>query len=298
MSIQNALKRVHREMMMRLCPVKLVESYWRRCKGYDIDWDTPRDLNEKIQWLMRFTDTSSWSLCADKYRVREYVRSKGLGDLLVPLLGVWDRAEDIDFESLPDKFVIKCNHDSGSTHIVDKSQGFDPSSLRQDLARQLKVKYGYRHGELYYNRIKPMVIAEPFLEQDGCPFSKTIVDYKVWCFDGKPYSVWTCYDRSAHGAYVNLYDLDWNVHPEASVFTDHYRDGGGVVPKPANLDEMLSAASILSKGFPEVRVDFYECGGRTYFGEMTFSSLAGKMDYLTQAYLEELGSQCMLPPRK
>ena len=292
------IQRKFRGTMMKLWPSKVVERDWREWKGYDIDWKNPRDINEKIQWLMRFTDTSQWSLCADKYRVREYVRSKGLEELLIPLLGVWKKAEDIDFESLPEKFVIKCNHDSGSTHIVDKSKRFDPEELRRELTGHLKVKYGYKLGELYYNRIKPVVIAEPLLEQSDCSFSKTLVDYKIWCFDGKPHSVWTCHDRMNGHTYVNLYDLDWNVHPEVSVFTDHYRDGGGVVPRPESLDRMLEAASALSKGFPEVRVDFYECDGKPYFGEMTFSSLYGKMDFYTQEFLEELGRQCVLPPKK
>ena len=127
----------------------LVEREWLKWKGYPIDWDNPRDLNEKIQWLMCFSDTSKWSDCADKYKVREYVKSKGLGDILVPLYGVWKKAEDIDFDSLPEKFVIKCNHDSGSCRIIDKSKDFDPEAVRADLAAHLKVKYGYVHGEMY-----------------------------------------------------------------------------------------------------------------------------------------------------
>lgn len=275
---------------------KLVEREWLRWKGYPIDWDNPRDINEKIQWLMCFSDTSQWSVCADKYKVREYVASKGLADILVPLYGMWTNVDDIDFDLLPDKFVIKCNHDSGSCLIIDKSKGFDPDAVRSALAAHLKVKYGYAHGEMYYNRIVPCVMAEQKLEQVS-GIGNSMIDYKIWCFDGKPYSIWACYDRTSDGTYVNIYDLDWNVHPEVSVFTDHYRDGEGKVPRPECLDRMLSAASRLSEGFPEVRVDFYEADGRLYFGEMTFASLCGKMDFYTQDYLEELGRQCVLPER-
>jgi len=123
-------------------------------------------------------------------------------------------------------------------------------------------------------------------------------DRKVWCFDGKPYSIWVCYGRSANEVFVNLYDLDWNVHPEVSVFTEHYKDGKGKVPKPECLDSMLAAASKLSEGFPEVRVDFYVNGGKLYFGELTFASLYGKMDFFTDEYLVELGKQCILPVDK
>ena len=297
MTLRKRLYGLYRRFMLDHFHSKLVEREWLRWKGYPIDWDNPRDINEKIQWLMCFSDTSLWSEYSDKYKVREYVASKGLADILVPLYGMWTKVEDIDFDSLPDKFVIKCNHDSGSCQIIDKSKGFDPEAVRSALAAHLKVKYGYAHGEMYYNRITPRVIAERKLEQCSC-VGNSIIDYKIWCFDGKPYSIWACYDRTAEGTYVNIYDLDWNVHPEVSVFTDHYRNGNGIVPRPECLDQMLSAASRLSEGFPEVRVDFYETDGHLYFGEMTFASLCGKMDFYTQAYLEELGRQCVLPTRK
>jgi len=277
---------------------RLVEKEWVKWKGYPIDWENPRDINEKIQWLLCYGDTSGWGDLADKYRVRTFVESKGLGDILVPLLGVWEKAEEIDFDSLPQKFVIKCNHDSGSCHVVDKSKGFAEEAIRKDLAEHLKVKYGYRHGEMYYNDIRPCIVAEEMLEPEGQDFTSSLVDYKVWSFDGKPYSVWACYNRTQDGTYVNVYDLDWNVHPEHSVFTEHYKDGKGRVPRPDCLDEMLEAASVLSKGFPEVRVDFYVVKGKLYFGEMTFATLEGKIDFYTQEYLEELGRQCVLPARK
>lgn len=296
MTLRKRLYGLYRRFMLDHFHSRLVEREWLRWKGYPIDWDNPRDINEKIQWLMCFSDTSLWSVCSDKYKVREYVASKGLADILVPLYGMWTNVNDIDFDSLPDKFVIKCNHDSGSCQIIDKSKGFDPAAVRSALAAHLKVRYGYAHGEMYYNRITPCVIAERKLEQLSC-VGNSIIDYKIWCFDGKPYSIWACYDRTAEGTYVNIYDLDWNVHPEVSVFTGHYRNGEGKVPRPECLDRMLSAAARLSEGFPEVRVDFYEADGCLYFGEMTFASLCGKMDFYTQDYLEELGRQCVLPEK-
>ncbi|MBR5661794.1 MAG: glycosyltransferase [Bacteroidales bacterium] len=276
-------------------PLCFVDKDWLKWKGYKVDWDNPRDINEKIQCLMCRSDTSMWVLCADKYRVREYVESKGLGEMLIPLLGVWNNAEDIDFDLLPDMFSIKCNHDSGSTHLIDKSSGFDPDALRSSLARDLKKKFGYYNGELYYNRIKPLVIAEEWLELDDDSVSSTIIDYKVWCFDGKPYCILTCSDRSRETLTLNVYDLDWNLRQGVLRPTEHYRDGKGQIPRPEGLDRILEAASILSSGFPEVRVDFYSSGGKVYFGEMTFSSLGGRMNYFTDDFLVELGRQCVLP---
>lgn len=275
----------------------IVQRDWKATHGRKIDWKSPRDINEKIQWLMCFSDTSQWSELADKYRVRDYVKRCGLEHLLVPLYGVWDKAEDINYDNLPDKFVLKCNHDSGSTFIIDKIKGFDEQLINAELNKRLKIKFGYVCGETYYNRIPPKIIAEKFVEHSGGG-SSSLIDYKIWCFDGKPYSIWACYNRTSHCCYVNLYDLEWNVHPECSIFTDHYRDGKGILPKPEKLDEMLNAASVLSKGFPEVRVDLYEANGKVYFGEMTFASLAGRMDFYTPEYLEELGEQVILPVRK
>jgi hypothetical protein len=224
-------------------------------------------------------------------KVRDYVTEKGLGDLLVPLLGTWKRAGDIPWDILPEKFVLKCNHDSGSTHIID--QGTDRHAVSAALDEALKQKYGYRHGEMHYNGIAPCILAEQYLDSgDAVP-----CDYKVWCFDGKPYCVWACYGRTADAVYVNVYDLDWNPRPEASVFTDHYRDGGSSLPRPATLPQMLEAAAKLSEGFPEVRVDFYEVRGKLWFGEMTFASLMGMMDFYTDDFLIELGDQVKLPRR-
>ena len=270
---------------------RVAKREWKKRFGTNLDLDHPRDLNEKIQWLMCRSDTSSWTPLSDKVAVRDYVTEKGLCDLLVPLLGTWKRAKDIPWDTLPEKFVLKCNHDSGSTHIIDRNT--NRAAIAAALDEALKVKYGYRHGEMHYNGIDPCILAEQYLDSDDA----VPVDYKVWCFDGKPYCIWACYGRTADAVYVNVYDLEWSPRPEASVFTDHYRDGGCSLPKPETLPQMLQAAAKLSEGLPEVRVDFYEVRGKLYFGEMTFASLMGRMDFYTPEFLQELGDQVKLPIR-
>lgn len=294
------LKQAYKRYLLDHHPERFAQKQWIRWKGVPIDWDNPRDLNEKIQWLMCFSDTTEWTRLSDKLAVRDYIREKGLGNMLTQVLGVWDDAWKIDFDSLPRKFVLKCNHDSGSAVIVDKySPDFDREKVCGFLERCLKTRYGYRHGEIHYNRIEPRVFAEEFLEQTGPQeLSGSMIDYKIWCFGGKPYSIWACYGRTAECTYVNIYDLDWHVHEECSVFTGHYRNGGGRVPRPECLKRMLEAASVLSEGFPEVRVDFYQTAGKLYFGEMTFASLCGRMDFYTQEYLDEMGRQVVLPDKK
>lgn len=275
------------------CPKRIIEKSWLKEFGYPIDWDHPRDINEKIQWLIAFSDTTEWSRLTDKYLVRDYVKSKGYGENLAKLYGVWEKAEDINFDALPEKFVLKCNHDSGSYCIVDKQKGYGRDGLVKKIDKFLRRKYGYQYCEPHYNRINPLVIAEEFLKEDNS-FSFSLVDYKVWCFNGKPESILVCYDRDHSGISVNVYDLNWQVHPEFSVITDYYRDGHGIVPKPSCLSEMLAMASDLSVGFPEVRIDFYIVKEKPIFGEMTFTSMTGRMKYYTNTYLNLLGSRCDL----
>ena len=236
-----------------------------------------------------------WPALADKFSVREYVKSKGLESILVPLIGVWDNALQIDFDSLPEECILKCTHDSGSYHIIKKALGYDKEAIINDLNLHLKHKFGYSHCEPHYNRIRPRIIAEKLLfSESDKAFSSSLVDYKVWCFHGVPYCIFVCYGRDKDILYVNVYDLDWNVHPEYSVFSDHYQDGRGVVQKPSALSQILNYASKLSEGFPEARVDFYIIEDRVYFGEITFTSNYGQMDYFTKEYLVELGRQIVL----
>ena len=295
--LNNIYRKIRWEIRKRaidLYPKFVIDTIWKKQFGYSIDWKHPRDINEKIQWLICYGDTSQWPDLADKYKVRDYVIQKGYSELLPKLYGKWEKAEDIDFHLLPNKFIIKCNHDSNSWHKIDQSKGFDKEALISDLNAHIKRKWGYINCEPHYNKIKPLIIAEQLLESKIDSFSSSLVDYKVWCFDGKPYSVWVCYNRDHHGTDVNLYDLNWQVHPEYSVFTNYYRNGGGKVPKPQNLAEMLEVAGNLSKGLPEARIDFYIVDGKLYFGEITLTSIYGRMEVFTKDYLIELGNQVIL----
>lgn len=266
-----------------------IQRIWKRTFGHRIDWDNPRDLNEKIQWLICFSDTSEWTRLSDKIRVRDYVASKGLKDLLVPLLGVWEKSADIPYDQLPEKFVLKCNHDSGSTHIIDKDT--DRAAVNAALDKALGIKLGYRYGETFYNPIPPRILAEEYLDAG----TTRPVDYKVWCLDGKPYCILTCHGRTSNYLYINVFSTDWEPRTDVCIYSDHFRDGGFQAPRPVHLNQMLEAASVLAEGFPEVRVDFYEVGGKLYVGEMTFASASGIMEYFTEEFLQEMGDHVTLP---
>lgn len=279
-------------------PQKRIDELHKIICGKSINWKDPQDINDKINWLKINTDTSLWSVLADKYAVRKFVAERGLSSILVPLYGHWYNADDIDFDSLPNSFVLKDTHGSGTNIVVRNKASLNIKAIKRKLNKWLKTAYGVAEGEVHYKDINPSIIAEQLLVDSNCLFSNTLVDYKVWSFDGKPYSIWACYNRTSDYAYVSLYDTEWNYHPECSHFTNHYRDGKNVIPKPATLHQMLEAASILSKGFPEVRVDFYEVNNKLYFGEMTFTSAGGHMDFYTQDYLNELGKQVRMPYEK
>ncbi len=265
-----------------------------RKHGLNPDIKNPKDINEKILWLLCHTYDKRYARYADKIAVRDYLAECGWGDLCVPLIGVWDSPEEIEFEALPARFVLKCNHDSGSTRVVDRTApDFDEDELRKFFRTKLKRKFGYSNGELYYNAIKPRILAEQFLKAGQGQSS--IPDYKVWCFDGKPFCIWACVNRSADSVQVRTFDTDWQPVEGADRPTGHYLAAEIDIPRPAHLGTMLQAAARLSKGFPEARVDFYEAEGKLWFSELTLAAYGGRIDFHTPEFLRILGDQCILP---
>lgn len=254
-------------------------------------FEHPKDLNEKINYLKFYGDTSKWPMLTDKYAVRKYIESIGLGDTLVKLYGKWDSVEDIDWDSLPDKFVMKCNNGSGDVLICKDKAKLDIEATKRYFDKMLHREFGVVSGEPHYALIKPCIIAEELLDASTQPCgSSSLVDYKIWCFNGNPHSVWCCYNRKQYHANVGVYDLNWQYHPEASVFTKHYIMGRQQLPKPTCLDRMIEVAKKLSLGFPVLRVDLYEVNGHVYFGELTFTSQSGCMDFFSKKFLNETGA--------
>lgn len=205
----------------------VTERLYRKIMHKKIDWNNPIDLNEKIHWLKLYTDTSQWTLLADKYYVRSYVEGKHLKEILIPLYGKYDSAADIDFNELPTSFVLKTNHGSGEVVLVKDKSKIDENRVRKEMACYLKERYGLLEGEPHYRKIKPCIIAEEYLQMPESSISTSLIDYKIWCFDGKPAYIWACYNRTKAGCDVEVHDLNWGYHPEHSVFSSHYRNGGG-----------------------------------------------------------------------
>lgn len=250
-----------------------------------LNLDEPQTLNEKILWQSLKTEIGLRTKLTDKWRVREYIDDCGLSDILVKLYGVWDNASKINFEGLPEKFVLKPNHGSGDIIIVNDKSKINIASVVTQINNDLGKKYGELEGGRHYYDIDPVVVAEELLLNDSisAQYSSSIIDYKIWCFNGKAHYIWTCSNRNDVTTEVMTYDREWKRHPEYSIFNKHYSEGVPL-PKPASFDRMLEIAEKLAKPFPVVRVDLYNLNGRIYFGEMTFTSLGGLMDFYTDEF--------------
>ncbi len=258
----------------------------------------PIDFVEKVSWMELHTDTSQWSICADKYAVREYISQKGYGDNLAPLLGRWDNAEQIDFEKLPNEFILKTNNGCETCYLVKDKSKEDYRKLRKLLNNWLKLPFGYYNAELHYTAIPPCIIAEGLLKQneEECKISpNSLIDYKIYSFAGKPECIWVAYDRTHAGVKMALFDTNWNLLKDHMKLNSHYHYYSGItLNKPNCLEQMLEMASVLSKDFPEVRVDFYVINGKPYVGELTFSSGYG---FFTDEFYKYLGNLIILPPK-
>lgn len=291
--IKNGVKYRVYAFLQRYYPYFWVRILYRLERGDKLNLTNPRDINEKILWLSWKGDTKLWPLLADKFAVREYVASRIGEEYLIPLLGKWDNAENIDFDQLPNKFVIKPNNGSYNVIVVPDKASNDVEDIRKQLSKSLSKAFGISTGEHHYRNIKPCIIAETLLETSEVGGLK---DYKIWCFDGKPYSIMVCMNREVGGHHVDYiqYDLDWQRHQE--YIPNEYRNDCEC-GRPKNLEQMLQLASKLSKGLPQCRVDLYNVEGKIYFGEMTLTSNYGMDSSYTDEFLAILGKQCILPKR-
>jgi len=263
--------------------IKLV--YWARI-GKKLDLDNPATFNEKIQWQKLYDFKPEYATLVDKYAVRDYIKQEIGEQYLVPLLGVYDEFDDIDFDSLPEKFVIKCNHDSGGIVVCRDKKSLDIAAARKKINRCLKRNY-YRYSrEKAYNLVKPKIVIEQYLD-DGVNLVPR--DYKLYCFDGEPKYIVIFKDRYNKNVAKSeaVYDTDWN---KLNCSLDaHFVISNEVDEKPEKFDELLDVARKLAKGFPQVRVDFYIINNKIYFGEITLATASGLTKMIPESLDEEIG---------
>lgn len=236
--------------------------------GKRLELENPITMNEKLQWLKLYNRKPEYTEMVDKILVKNYVTRKIGPQYVVPLLGVWNKVDDIDFESLPDRFVLKANFSGGNMGIAicpDK-KALNQSKVKQNLKKSRKLDIYKIYREWPYKNVQKRFFAEEYLGED-------IMDYKFYCFDGYVDSVLVCVDRQIGKPKFYFFDKDWNLR--------RYNQRGKsapadfTLPKPDGINEMFRLASLLSKGLPFVRVDFYNVDGRIYFGELTFFPASG-----------------------
>lgn len=257
--------------------------------GRRLNLTNPQRYTEKLQWLKLYGTNPLKAQLADKYEVRRFVKDKIGEQYLVPLLGVWDNFDDIDFDKLPDKFVLKCTHGSAMNIIVKDKASFDKEEARAEINKWLNTNLAYVALELHYKSIKPRIIAEAFLETPD----DDLRDYKIMCFSGKAHFIWIDSGRYSSRHTRSIYDMSWNLLP---LWADTPR--GGYFAKPPFIDQMIELAQKLSCNFAHERVDFYYADGKIYFGEFTLTPWGGLGKIHPDEYDFKLGSLIKLPSDK
>lgn len=253
--------------------------------GLELNLDDPKTFNEKIQWLKLYDSTPLKTQLADKYLVQDWIREKIGEKYLVPMLGVWDSFDEIDFDSLPNQFVLKTNHGSGMNLIVRDRKQLNLAETRKTVERWLKTNFAFVGLELQYLNIHPKIIAEKYMLIEK--------EYQFYCFDGFPEFISVISEPHKENLKAS-YDLSWKRLPFATSFPISPYE----LSRPDNLDEMIQVARILSKGFLHVRVDVLSVESNCFFSEMTFTPANGMMRWTSDECDRKFGELIKLPKEK
>ena len=252
--------------------------------GYPLDLENPKTFSEKLQWLKVNYREPIQTVMVDKHEAKHFIAHRVGDQYIIPTLAVWDSVEDIDFDALPNQFVLKCTHDSGGIVICKDKSSLDRKATKAKLSASLQRDYSRIAREWPYKDVPRRIIAEEYLSELG---NNEILDYKMYCFHGEPKITVVCSDRfSKTGTRMNFYDIDWKP---MGIHFGHYPPLSTEFPRPETYDEMLRLAMELSKDCPFLRVDFYEIKGRLYIGELTFFPGAGLEQFCPMTKDYELG---------
>ncbi len=277
----------------KLVPDKLyLKIFYKKALGKKLDLNNPVTYNEKIQWMKLYYRKKIMTELVDKYEVRKHI-TKAIGEeYLFPLYGVWDSPEEIDYDALPDQFVLKCTHDSGSVIICKDKNSFDRNAANAKLKKCLCHNWYWNCREWPYKNVKPRVIAEQYMVDES---NVELKDYKFFCFNGEVKAFFVATDREKGDKEVkfDFYDMELNHLP----FKHGHEWSGKPFKKPENFDEMVRLAAKLSEGWPQVRIDLYNINGRIYFGEMTFSHHSGFVPFEPEEWDYTFGEWFKLPER-
>ena len=272
-----------KEKIKQLIPDTIfLKILFKKKLGYPLNLKNPKTFNEKLQWLKLHDRNPLYTIMVDKYEVKKYVANIIGEEYIIPTLGVWDRFDDIDFDSLPNQFVLKCTHDSGGVIICKNKELFDINQARKKINASLSQNFYYVGREWPYKNVKPRIIAEKYMVDES---GVELKDYKVFNFSGEPKLIQVDYNRFT-GHKRNLYDINWK-YIEAEI--NYPTDPNYVIPQPEELEQMLCLAQKLSEGIIHVRTDFYSINKKLYFGELTFYHASGFAKFKPESLEFEMG---------
>lgn len=271
------------------CPDKMYLSLlFKKRLGYKMDWKDPQTFNQKLQWMKIYYHNPKMTEYADKYAVRKHIEELFGEKYLIELLGAYDNVEEIDFEALPNQFVLKCNHGAGFNIICKDKSEFDIEGAKKKLDKWMKTDFYKIKREYHYKDIPKKIICERFMKDTE---TEELNDYKFFCIGGEVRMIQVDFDRYANHK-RNIYDKNWNLLDVQISFPN---DKNRKCDKPEDLEKMIEIAEKLSKEFPQVRVDLFYINHNIYIGEMTFFSGAGFSKYNPAAFERELGKLLKLP---
>lgn len=253
----------------------------------NLNLENPTTFNEKLQWLKLNDQNPKYTQLVDKYAVRAFVKERIGAEYLIPIYGVYENYEAIDFEALPQKFVLKMNHTSGGVFIIQDKSQINHEKLKMEINRWLASNYYWMHREWPYKNIKPKIIAEKFMVDES---EHDLKDYKFFCFDGEPQFLYIASERDT-ALKFDFFDLDFNWLPVKQMVGN----SEGKIQKPKKYEEMIELARTLSEGIPHVRVDLYNNNGEIYFGELTFYHNGGHEPFIPDTYDYKFGEFLQLP---
>lgn len=256
--------------------------YFAQFKRF-INFKNPKTYNEKLNWLKLNDRKPEYTKMVDKYDAKEYAKSIIGEEYIIPTLGVWDKFEDINFDKLPNQFVLKCTHDSEGVVIVKDKEKLNIEETKKKIENAMKYNFFYIGREYPYKNIKPRIIAEQYMEDSTYG---ELRDYKFFCFEGKPKALFIATDRAVGETKFDYYDIDFN-HLD---IIQHYPNSNKKIDKPANYDKMIELSERLSKGLKHARIDFYEVNGKLYFGEITFYHFSGLQPFNEMKWDELFGT--------
>lgn len=273
------------EKMSEKDPLLATQLLYKKRTGKDLNLDCPKSLTEKLQWLKlnKYWHNALVTQCIDKYAVRKVVTERGYANILNDLYAVWDSVDQIQWDILPAKFVLKCTHGCGFNIVCDDSSHFNRNMAMKSLRKWMNCSYGGANAELLYSDIKPKIICEKYIEADD---GGALKDYKIFCSFGVPKLVYVITGGHGHNECLDYYTTEWKWIP---VNNGTLPNAGDVVKKPNNLDALLETAAGLAKGFPIVRVDLYSVFGEIIFGELTFLPTGGFSRFNPSKYDYEFG---------